>query len=60
MGDRRGFALVRPTDASLPFAFVGAHSNLLQLDEQGNLWVGVLNFDGRIFYIGAAALAQVP
>jgi len=54
------------TGATLPFAFVGGHSNLLQLDKQGNLWIGddtadgLLNFDGRIWYVGAAALAQVP
>jgi hypothetical protein len=45
---------------------VGGHSNLLQLDGQGNLWIGddisdgLLNFDGRIWYLSAASLALVP
>jgi len=45
-----------------PFAFVGGHSNLLQLDRLGNLWIGddtsdgKANFTGRIWYIPAAAL----
>ena len=54
------------TGAAVPFAFVGGHSNLLQLDGQGNLWIGddisdgLLNFDGRIWYLSAASLALVP
>ena len=54
------------TGAAVPFAFVGGHTNLLQLDGQGNLWIGddvgdgLLNFDGRIFYLSAASLASVP
>jgi hypothetical protein len=52
--------------APVAFAFVGGHSNLLQLDGQGNLWIGddvsdgLRNFDGRIWYLSAAALASVP
>jgi hypothetical protein len=54
------------TGAAAPFAFVGGHSNLLQLDGQGNLWIGddvsdgLRNFDGRIWYLSAASLASVP
>jgi hypothetical protein len=54
------------TGAALTFAFVGGHSNLLQLDRLGNLWIGDdvgdgrLNFDGRIWYISAGALATIP
>jgi hypothetical protein len=52
--------------AAVPFGFVGGHSNLLQLDGQGNLWIGddvsdgLLGFDGRIWYLSAASLASVP
>ena len=52
--------------AAVPFAFVGGHSNLLQLDGQGNLWIGddvsdgLRNFDGRIWYLSAASLALIP
>jgi hypothetical protein len=55
-----------PTGAVLPFAFVGGHSNLLQLDRLGNLWIGDdisdgrANFDGRIWSISAGALSQIP
>ena len=54
------------TGAALTFAFVGGHTNLLQLDRLGNLWIGDdvgdgrLNFDGRIWYISAGALATIP
>ena len=54
------------TGAVAPFSFVGGHSNLLQLDHEGNLWIGddvvdgALNFDGRIWYLSAASLALVP
>jgi hypothetical protein len=54
------------TGTAVPFAFVGGHSNLLQLDVHGNLWIGddvgdgALNFDGRIWYLSAASLASVP
>jgi hypothetical protein len=54
------------TGAVSAFAFVGGHSNLLQLDHEGNLWIGddtsdgTLNFDGRIFYLSAASLGLVP
>lgn len=54
------------TNAILPFAFVGGNSNLTQLDRLGNLWIGDdlsdgnLNFQGRIWYISAAALASIP
>ncbi len=52
--------------AAVPFAFVGGHSNLLQLDRLGNLWIGddpsdgVANFSGRIWYISAGALSNIP
>lgn len=54
------------TGAAVLFAFVAGHSNLLQLDHEGNLWIGddpgdgVTNFTGRIWYLSAASLAQVP
>jgi len=54
------------TGAAVPFAFVGGHTNLLQLDGQGNLWIGddisdgLRNFDGRIWYLSAASIASVP
>src|SRR5262249_28542779 len=53
------------TGATAAFAFVGGHSNLLQLDHEGNLWIGddvsdgLRNFDGRIWYLSAASLASV-
>ena len=52
--------------AAVTFAFVGGHSNLLQLDYQGNLWIGddtgdgLTNFTGRIWYLSAASLATIP
>lgn len=54
------------TGAPLPFAFVGGHSNLCQLDRLGNLWIGDdtsdgrLNFSGRLFSISAGQLASIP
>jgi hypothetical protein len=54
------------TGAPLPFAFVGGNSNLVQLDRLGNLWIGDdisdgrINFNGRIWYIQAGALANIP
>jgi hypothetical protein len=54
------------TNARLTFAFVGGNSNLTQLDRLGNLWIGDdvsdgnLNFQGRIWYIPAGALASIP
>ena len=53
------------TGAPLTFAFVG-HSNLVQLDRLGNLWVGddtsdgTFNYTGRIWYISAGSLATIP
>jgi hypothetical protein len=55
-----------PSGAVLPFAFVGGHTNMLFLDRLGNLWIGDdvgdgrINFDGRIWYISAGALATIP
>jgi hypothetical protein len=55
-----------PDGNVLTYAFVGGHTNMLFLDRLGNLWVGddigdgVLNFDGRIFYISAGQLASIP
>jgi hypothetical protein len=55
-----------PNGSVLPFAFVGGHTNLLQLDRLGNLWVGddpsdgVANFQGRLWYISAGALSSLP
>jgi hypothetical protein len=55
-----------PNGAVLPFAFVGGHTNMLFLDRLGNLWVGDdigdgrINFDGRLWYISAGALASIP
>jgi hypothetical protein len=55
-----------PNGNVLPFAFVGGHSNLVQLDRLGNLWIGddtsdgQFNFTGRIWYISAGALATIP
>ena len=54
------------TGAVLPLAFVGGHSNLLNLDRLGNLWIGddssdgTFNFTGRIWYISAGALSNIP
>jgi hypothetical protein len=54
------------TGAPLTFAFVGGNSNLVQLDRLGNLWIGDdisdgrINFNGRIWYIQAGALANIP
>jgi len=54
------------TGAPLTFAFVGGNSNLVQLDRLGNLWIGddtsdgKANFSGRIWYIQAGALANLP
>ena len=48
-----------------PFAFVGGHSNLLQLDRLGNLLIGDdpsdghANFTGRIWSISAGLLAGI-
>jgi hypothetical protein len=55
-----------PNGAVLSFAFVGGHTNMLFLDRLGNLWVGDdigdgrLNFDGRIWYISAGQLSNIP
>jgi hypothetical protein len=55
-----------PSGAALSFLFVKGHTNLLQLDRLGNLWVGddpsdgTANFSGRIWYISAGALATIP
>jgi hypothetical protein len=55
-----------PDGTVLTYAFVGGHSNLLQLDRLGNLWIGddtsdgMFNFSGRIFYISAGALSSIP
>lgn len=52
--------------ATVAFAFVGGHSNLLQLDRLGNLWIGddvsdgLTNFSGRIWTLTRSALASVP
>jgi hypothetical protein len=54
------------TGAPLAFAFVGGNSNLMQLDRLGNLWIGDdisdgrANFSGRIWYISAGQLANLP
>jgi hypothetical protein len=54
------------TGAPLTFAFVGGHSNLLNLDRLGNLWIGDdtsdghFNFTGRIWYISAGSLSTLP
>jgi hypothetical protein len=54
------------TGAHLTFAFVGGNSNLMQLDRLGNLWIGddtsdgKANFSGRIWYISAGALSNLP
>jgi hypothetical protein len=55
-----------PNGNVLPFAFVGGHTNMLFLDRLGNLWVGDdsgdgrLNFQGRIWYISAGQLSNIP
>jgi hypothetical protein len=55
-----------PNGAVNLFAFVGGHSNLLQLDRLGNLWIGddisdgTFNFSGRIWRISAGALSSIP
>jgi hypothetical protein len=55
-----------PNGAVQTFAFVGGHSNLLNLDRLGNLWIGddssdgAFNFSGRIWYISAGALSTLP
>ena len=54
------------TGTALTFAFVAGHTNLLQLDRLGNLWIGddisdgAANFSGRIWYISAGALSNIP
>jgi hypothetical protein len=54
------------TGAALNFLFVKGHTNLVQLDCLGNLWVGddasdgAFNFSGRIWYISAGALSSIP
>jgi hypothetical protein len=54
------------TGAPLTFAFVGGNSNLMQLDRLGNLWIGddvsdgKFNFSGRIWYISAGSLSNLP
>jgi hypothetical protein len=54
------------TGVPVRFAFVGGHSNLVDLDRLGNLWIGDdpsdgnLNFSGRIWYISAGALSNIP
>ena len=56
---------VDPFGVSLSYVFQAGKTNLLQLDRLGNLWIGddlsdgVLNFQGRIFYISAGALATI-
>ncbi len=53
------------TGSTVPFAFVGGHSNLLQLDRLGNLWIGddtsdgAANFTGRIWFISSGALSSI-
>jgi hypothetical protein len=53
------------TGAAVPFVFVGGHSNLLQLDRLGNLWIGddssdgLFNFSGRLWYISAGSLSNL-
>ena len=54
------------TGAALTFAFVGGHSNMINLDRLGNLWIGddisdgARNFNGRIWYISAGTLSNIP
>jgi sugar lactone lactonase YvrE len=48
------------------FSFVNGHTNLVQLDRRGSLWIGddpgdgATNFTGRIWYISAGSLASLP
>ncbi|HYL92990.1 MAG TPA: hypothetical protein VEW69_07515 [Alphaproteobacteria bacterium] len=55
-----------PSGSVVPFAFVGGHTNMLFLDRLGNLWIGDdigdgrINFDGRIWYISAGQLSNIP
>ena len=57
---------IDPSGVNLAFIFQGGRTNLLQLDGQGNLWIGddpsdgLVNFQGRVFYISAAALSTIP
>jgi hypothetical protein len=58
---------LNPTSqTTVPYLFVGGHSNLLLLDRLGNLWIGddasdgAFNFQGRLWYISAAQLATLP
>ena len=54
------------TGVALNFAFVAGHTNLLQLDAFGNLWIGddvsdgTANFSGRIWSISGTQLALIP
>ena len=54
------------TGSVVNFAFVDGHSNLVQLDRLGNLWIGddtsdgARNFSGRLWYISAGALSNIP
>jgi hypothetical protein len=56
----------RVVPVSSGFLFVGGHTNTLTLDGFGNLWIGddttdgALNFTGRLWRVGAAALATLP
>jgi hypothetical protein len=52
-----------PNLTVLPFAFVGGHTNLLQLDRLGNLWIGddpsdgAGNFQGQaVVYLGGSVV----
>ena len=51
---------------TVPYSFVGGHSNLLLLDRLGNLWVGddasdgAINNAGRLWYISAGSLSTLP
>jgi hypothetical protein len=55
-----------PRWRATPFALVGGHTNLLQLDRLGNLWIGddpsdgTGNFQGRLWCISAGALSSTP
>ena len=55
----------RVVPISSGFAFVGGHTNTLQIDGFGNLWIGddtsdgALNFTGRLWRVPAASLAAV-
>ena len=54
------------TGTAAAFAFVGGHTNMLQLDRLGNLWIGDdisdgrFNFSGRLWYISAGSLSNLP